>query len=203
MTETLLALLESYGYPIVFAAAMLENVFIVGMFMPGQAIVLAAGLASRFSDLNPLLVAGAAAAGEVVGNGISLLIGRHFGRPLFDSRAQWLERRGIDLEEARRFVDEHGPKGLVLGRPAWGFKNVLPTLVGAAGMSPWKALGYILVASAVYYPALVGVGWLAGLGFEQAAQYAGWLGAVLAVMLVAAAVLAWRRLARRQGPGRQ
>ena len=197
MIETLLDLLEAYGYPIVFAAAMLENVFLVGMFVPGQAVILAAGLATRFSGLNPFVVAGAAAAGELVGNGISLLIGRRFGRPLLDARADWLERRNIDLDEARRFVEKHGPKGLVLGRPAWGFKNVLPTMVGAAGMSVWKALGYILVASVIYYPALVGIGWLAGLGFEQAAQYAGWFGGALAVLLVAAAVFAWRRLSRR------
>lgn len=200
MLNTLFGLLESYGYPIVLAAAALENTFLVGMFVPGQAIVLAAGLASRFSDLNPIYVAGLAAVGEVTGNAISIAIGRHAGPTLFDRWGDWFERHGADLEKAQEYVRERGAAALLLGRPAWGIKNLIPAIVGASDMSWWKALLYVLVASVVYYPALVGLGWLLGLGVRQAASLATWFGvAVTALLLIAVGVAVWRMRKRSQG----
>ncbi len=206
MLDTLFGLLEGYGYPIVLVAAALENTFLVGMFVPGQAIVLAAGLASRFSDLNPFYVAALAAAGEVLGNAISIAIGRRAGPRLFDRWAGWFERHGTNIEGAREYVRRHGAVALLLGRPAWGIKNLIPAIVGASDMSPWKAMFYVFIASAIYYPLLVGLGWLLGLGVSQAASLATWFGvAVSAIVLVAAGVAVWRMRKERQdsneGPG--
>jgi membrane protein DedA with SNARE-associated domain len=67
-------------------------------------------------------------------------------------------------------------------------------------MSPWKALLYVLVASAVYYPALVGLGWLLGLGVEQAASLATWAGvAATALVLIGVGVAVWRMWQKIQG----
>lgn len=199
MLETLLGLLESYGYPIVLAAAALESTFVVGMFVPGQVIILAAGLASRFSDLNPVYVAGLAAAGEVIGNAISIVIGRRAGPRLFDRWGDWFERHGADVEGAREYVRNHGAAALLLGRPAWGIKNLIPAVVGASDMSPWKALLYVLIASVVYYPTLVGLAWLLGLGVRQAAGLATWLGvAVTVIILTAVGVAVWRMRKKSQ-----
>ncbi len=57
ITDTLLQWLAAYGYPIVFLAALLENVFAVGMAVPGQAVVLGAAVGSRFAALDPVYVA--------------------------------------------------------------------------------------------------------------------------------------------------
>lgn len=200
MLDTLFALLESHGYPIVLAVAALENTFLVGMFVPGQAVILAAGLASRFSALDPIHVAVSAAVGEVIGNAISIAIGRRAGPRLFDRWGDWLERHGADVEGAREYVRERGAIALLLGRPAWGIKNLVPAIVGASDMSPWKALLYVFIASAVYYPALVGLGWLLGLGVKQAASLATWAGvAATALVLIGVGVAVWRVRKKMRG----
>jgi membrane protein DedA with SNARE-associated domain len=199
MVDILFDLLESYGYPIVFVAAMLENVFVVGMFMPGQAVVLAAGLASRFAALDPWWVAAAAAVGEIVGNGISIAVGRYAGRPFIDERAEWLREHDIDVDKAREFVEKHGAKALLLGRPAWGLKNIIPAIVGASDMPVWRAMGYVALASALYYPAIVSLGYLLGVGFEEATQYATWLGVAIAIVFLVLLYLAWRAFKRHVG----
>jgi len=198
VVDELLDLLQDYGSVVVFSAAMIENVFIAGMFMPGEAIVLAAGLATRFSDLNPFVVMASAALGEIAGNGISIAIGHYAGPPLIDKWGGWLERRGVDVEDVRDYVEEKGAMALLLGRPAWGLKNVLPAMVGISDMPPWKAMVYVTIASAVYYPVLVGLGWLLGLGFETTARYVSWFGAAVGAAFVIAVVVVWRRMRRRQ-----
>jgi undecaprenyl-diphosphatase len=193
VTDALLTLLEQYGLPIVLVAALLENVFLVGMFVPGQAIVFAAGVATRFAELGVVGVAAMAVVGETAGNIVSYWMGRLGGRPWLQKRRS---RRGgsrIPLDDAEAFFEKHGVWALLLGRPAWGLKNVLPAVAGMTGMPFWKAAALVALSSLVYYPALVGVAYAVGLSVEQASNVAAWLGVALTLVLAGIAFGLWRR----------
>ncbi len=197
MLEAIGVLLEGYGYPIVFGAALLESVFVMGMVVPGQVVVLVAALTTPFSELNPMYVAVLAAAGDATGTFASILIGRWAGPWAF---SVWHRRFGkdrLDLTSVRAFAAKRGALALLIGRPAWGLKNVLPVVVGASDMPVWKAMGFVVVASIVYYPLLVGGAYGLGFGVERAARTATWAGiAVLVGIALVVGWVIWRRRIR-------
>jgi len=197
VVDVLLGLLERFGYPVVFLATLLEDTFLIGWFVPGQVVVFTAGLASRFSALDPLQVALWAAVGETAGNYISYAFGRWGGEPFARRLASRFKDGEARLAEAKRYFEERGTLALLLGRPAWGIKNVLPAVAGMSGMSAIKAIGLVTLSSAVYYPALVGVAWALGLGVEEASSIAWWLGIAVSAVFVAL-VVAWVVHRRRE-----
>ncbi len=188
MVDVLLDLLERFGYPVVFMSTLLENTFLVGWLVPGQVVVFTAGLASRFSTLDPLQVALWAAVGETAGNYLSYAFGRWGGEALARRLASRLDGGEKRLAEAMSYFEERGTVALLVGRPAWGIKNILPAVAGMSGMPALKAIGLVTLASVVYYPALVGVAWALGLGVEQASSIAWWLGIVVSAAFVALVV---------------
>lgn len=67
--------ISQFGYPLIFAAAFLENVLFIDLFIPGTTLVWFAGFFAQQGLLNPFLVWLAAVAGAVLGNQTDYLIG--------------------------------------------------------------------------------------------------------------------------------
>jgi membrane protein DedA with SNARE-associated domain len=67
---------DRFGYPLVFVAAFLENVFFIDIFIPGSTTVWFAGFYAQQGLMNPLIVWAVAVAGAVLGNQIDYFVGR-------------------------------------------------------------------------------------------------------------------------------
>lgn len=191
MVSMLLAWLAEYGYPVVFLAATLENVFPVGFLVPGEIIVLSAAVSSGATDLDPVIVAVLAAVGETLGEVVSFALGRAVG-PSFTG---WISRRfprtAEPLQRATAYFRERGGWALVLGRPAWGIKATLPVVAGMSDMPPWKVIALVTLSSLYYYPTLVTVAYLFGLGLGTLAETSRAISIVAAVLLTLLVIGMW------------
>lgn len=197
MVDLLLSWLAEYGYPVVFLAALLENLFPVGFLVPGEVIVLSAAVASPAASLNPAIVAALGAAGETAGELLSFALGRVAGVAAIDRLAARFPRLSAPLERTTSYFREHGAWAIVLGRPAWGIKATLPVVAGMSGMPAWKAIVLVTVSSLYYYPALVAIAYLFGLSFTTLAEASTALSIVFAVVLTVVFGLLWRAHHRR------
>lgn len=193
MVELLLAWLAQYGYPVIFLAATLENVFPIGFLVPGEIVVLSAAVASDAASLDPMIIALLAAAGETLGEMLSYLLGRVAGTPFLEWIARRFPRTADPLERAGAYFRQRGAWAIILGRPAWGIKATLPVIAGASGMPAPKAVLLVTVSSLYYYPALVALAYGLGLGFGELANATRWASAIAAVLVTVAAVILWRR----------
>ena len=108
----LVSRLGHWGYLIVFLVVMLECQAFLGLFMPGESLVIVSGFfaGQRLFDLDTLIVTVSAAA--IVGDSIGYELGRHLGR-------SWLLRHGARfgvgqrrVEHIERFFARHGGKGV-------------------------------------------------------------------------------------------
>lgn len=113
MLDTLIPILESYGYWGMFLAA-----FVAGSVFPWSSEAILLGLMA--AGLDPLELVVSASAGNVLGSMFNYWVG-HFGR------LDWIERylhvKKESLDKARRFMGGHG---------AWiGFFAFLP-IIGSA-----------------------------------------------------------------------
>lgn len=193
MLELLLDWLSTYGYPVIFVAATLENVFPVGFLMPGEIIVLSAAVTADAVGLDPVVIALVAAVGETIGEFVSFALGRSVGPRLLPWVARRLPRTAGPLERGTAYFREKGGWALVLGRPAWGIKATLPLIAGMSEMPPWKALGLVALSSVYYYPALVTAAYFLGVGLGELAEASRAISIASAVVIVLVLVALWMR----------
>ena len=105
LLDWFLALLETWGYLIVFLFTVSENIFVIGSFTPGETVVMAAGFVSVGGALNPWLVGIASVIGTLTGSNLSYWFGRRGGR---DALVRW-GGRFFDEERILAAEDAHEP----------------------------------------------------------------------------------------------
>jgi membrane-associated protein len=198
-----LGALGSYGYLIVFLATLLENVFIVGSFTPGDVITAAAAFTAttpQGASLSPWLLFLSATVGTFIGTNISYFIGLRGGRDLLERIGP---RFGIHLdaiEAGEMYFDRHGSQTIILARFIAVLKNLAPALAGASRMKFIWFEVYTVVGAMLYSAILVGVGWFFGANFRAGLKYLGafsWLGFAVVIVVMALAIFAKRRHDRR------
>src|SRR4051812_4236961 len=102
----LFTLVQTVGYPGLFAAVFLESGVFFGFFLPGSSMLFTAGLlASKgfFSIwiLLPLLTVAA-----ILGDTVGYFFGKHVGAPLLKRNTRWFKHKY--LQQAKDFYDAHG-----------------------------------------------------------------------------------------------
>jgi len=171
-----LGALATYGYAIVLVATVLENLFIVGTFTPGDVITAAAAFTAttpQGQGLSPWLLLLAATVGSFIGSNISYFIGRRGGRGLI---ARVGPRFGIGLEAieaGEEYFERHGSQTILIARFVAVLKNLTPALAGASRMNVFWFEVYSAIGSLAYGAILVAVGWFLGANFQVGLKYFG------------------------------
>jgi membrane-associated protein len=188
--------------PLAIAAVFLltagETALFLGFFIPGELIVILAGvLASRAHvPLAGVLLAGVL--GPMTGDSIGYYVGKRYGRRLLGRKRQ---RRWA---RARVWLRKRGASAVFLGRFTAFLRSVMPAVAGVARMPyrrffPWDAAAGLLwgVGSAL-------LGYFAGENYETLARRAGHLSlALLALVLAGTGFYFARRRWRRRGGRRK
>lgn len=136
-----------------------------------------------------------------VGSGAAVFfLARRFGRPLFRGS---LGRRLLSERTIRHIeqqYDRHGTYGIFLSRllPVW--RGVVMPFAGVAGLSAWRALTPLALASGLYYGALTLFVATLGTNLDRVLAAVTRVNRVLGVValatFVALGLWIWRRLRR-------
>jgi membrane protein DedA with SNARE-associated domain len=189
------------AYLIVFAIAASETSALVGLLVPGETLVLAAGAlaAQGYFDVTRLIIA--VVAGAIVGDSIGYGIGRWYRsrqkasaqagesqRGKRDRRPGWLARLigGDRIQRAEALLARRGGLAIFVGRFIGFVRSLLPFVAGAAGMGYRRFLAYDVPAAIAWSVSSVLAGLLLGESAGQLFSLAG-MGAV--VVLAAAAIV--------------
>jgi membrane protein DedA with SNARE-associated domain len=196
--DAVLAFFSLHGYLATFFGGLLENVFIVGGFMPGETVVMAVSfLASKVKDLNPIVIWIVSVLGTMAGSNVSYAIGHRGGRPML----LWLGRRFPKMQtsmfKAEEYFEVHGTKTIFISRFTAGFKNWMPTIAGVTHMKLPTFELYTLLSAMVYSTGLVIIGYFFGDNMHLIVRWfkrAGLLATAVLVAAVAAYVVyrVWR-----------
>ncbi|MDQ3890111.1 MAG: DedA family protein [Actinomycetota bacterium] len=182
------------GYVALAGLVALES---MGVPVPGETALIAAGILAQQGHLKIEVVIAVAAGAAIAGDNLGYLLGRKGGRSLL-RRAGPLERqRRAVLARGERFFGRYGAAAVFLGRWVTGVRVVVAWLAGADGMHwpkflVWNALGGIAWAVTVGLTAFL----LGAVGAKLIAS-AG-VAAAVAVGLAGAVLFAGARLRRRR-----
>lgn len=176
------------AYLAVFLLAISEAIPVVGVLIPGSAIIVAlsALTPSGILVLWPLLAA--ATAGAIIGDGVAFWLGRRHHSQIL---GVWPISSYPDLvKRSEAFFDRHGDWSVFLARFTPGVRALIPLLAGVLGMRAGRFYVVNIASALIWAPAHVIPGMLVGATI-------GVLGAAakpLAILLVLVVVAGWLAL---------
>ncbi len=169
-------------WAVVLAFIFLECAFVVGLFLPGDSLLLAAGvlLAERGLEAGAWALGGVATVVAVAGNQVGYLVGRYTGtRMLARKEGRVLNR--ANLARATAFFERWGFWAIVVARWIPWIRTLAPMIAGAARMDNRRYIVANAVGAVCWVPTLILLGYY-GAGLLDAAP---WLKTTLAVLAVA------------------
>lgn len=195
--DILIRYFNVYGVFIVFTVLLLENLFLLGLVIPGETVLLIAAAASARGDLNIYTVVVTAIIAAIIGNIIGYFIGRKGGRPLIERYG----RRFVSEEKikaAESYFDEHGTKTVFVGRFAAGVRTFVPLLAGAARMSFPKFLAYTIAAVILWTIGISVIGFFFGQNLDLITELLSDFGIIALLVIIAVFVIYIVRRRRAQ-----
>ena len=173
------------AYASVFLLALSESIPVIGVVVPGSAMILAisALVPSGIVALWPLMIA--ATLGAVTGDGLSFWLGHRYHREILDL---WpLNRYPELIARSEAFFARHGDKSVFLARFTPGVRAFIPLLAGMLRMPARRFYAANVASALAWAPSHTLPGVLVGATF-------GLFGAAakpLAVLLVILIVVLW------------
>jgi len=152
----------------VFAVIFAESGLLIGFFLPGDSLLFTAGFfaaiilpgsAAPLFSL-PFLLFGCFVA-AVVGDSTGYLIGRRFGRRLFQKEDSLLFQKK-HVQRAQDFYEKHGPKTIVLARFIPIVRTFVPTIAGVAEMKYQTFVMYNIIGGLLWAVGITLGGFFAG-----------------------------------------
>lgn len=149
------------GYPVLFAIVFVETGLLVGFFLPGDSLLISAGLVAATGVLNIWWLNVLLCAAAVIGDSVGYAIGRRAGPALF-TREESLLFHPKHIERTRRFYERHGAKTIVIARFVPIVRTFAPVVAGVGQMQYRRFVTYNVVGGVGWVVAMTWAGYLLG-----------------------------------------
>lgn len=154
-------LIQSVSYAGIFGLVFAESGLLVGFFLPGDSLLITAGLLARQGTLHLLPLMLAAVAGAVIGDSVGYAIGRQFGPGVFSRPGSRVFKPEF-VERTRAFFARHGSRALIMARFVPVVRTAAPTLAGVGNMPYPQFLAYNAVGGLLWALAVPLLGYALG-----------------------------------------
>jgi membrane-associated protein len=146
------------GYYALAGIVFSETGLMVGFFLPGDSLLVTAGLFAAKGVLNigvliPLLIGCA-----VAGNATGYLIGRSIGPRLFKKEDSFLFKKK-HLLKTQQFYDKHGGKTIILAQFIPVLRTFAPVVAGVAQMKYRKFFSFNVVGAICWITSMLMIGY--------------------------------------------
>ena len=178
---------------VVSGVALIESLAVVGVIVPGVIVLLGAGalIGAGVLDFWPIMLW--AAAGAIVGDGLSYWLGHHFD--YLTERWRWFRLHPDHLQRGIDFFARYGDISIALGRFFGPIRAVVPLVAGLLKMPPKRFFIANVLSAFVWAPAYLAPGIILGeLGEEDDWRYLVFpVAAIGLIVLVWVGIQLWRK----------
>jgi len=149
------------GYVALVAIVFTETGLLIGFFLPGDSLLITAGLFAARGDLNlPLLIVTLIPA-AILGNATGYQIGKRTGKALY-SRPDSLLFRREHLRMTHEYYERHGGKTIIIAQFAPILRTFAPVVAGVAEMGYRRFASYNVVGAILWITSMTLTGYLLG-----------------------------------------
>ena len=174
---------------VVFLMAFAESLAIVGMAVPGVAVLFTVGALIGAGALEFWPMVAWAVVGAILGDGLSFWLGRRYREQL---TGIWpFTRHPEALNRGIAFFGKHGGKSVVIGRFFGPVRAVIPLVAGMMEMPPGRFLFANVLSALGWAPAYLLPGVVFGASLELASEVALRLVILLVVLVASLWFLGW------------
>jgi membrane-associated protein len=142
------------GTALVCAIVFVETGLFVGFFLPGDSLLVTAGVFAAAGHLNVATLVFAVTLCAICGDQVGYWIGRKAGHALYGRQdSRFFKRR--HLEKARQFYQRYGGKTIIFARFMPIVRTFCPPVAGAAEMPYARYFTYDVVGGCVWVGSMV------------------------------------------------
>src|SRR6266436_2412155 len=154
-------LVESGGTFLVCLIVFIETGFFVGFFLPGDSLLVIAGVFAGNGNLNLAKLLLLVPLCAIVGDQIGYWIGRQAGQALYRRTDSFVFRKR-HLERAHQFYEKYGGKTVILARFVPIVRTFCPPVAGAAMMPYGRYFAYDIAGGIVWVGSMILGGFFLG-----------------------------------------
>ena len=148
------------GTFLVCVVVFVETGLFVGFFLPGDSLLVSAGIFAAAGHLNLAWLLLSVSLCAVVGDQVGYAIGRKAGQALYRREDSLIFRRR-HLERAHEFYEKYGAKTIVIARFVPIVRTFAPAVAGAANMNYRQFVTYNVMGGLLWvWSMLLGGFWL-------------------------------------------
>src|SRR6185436_5675694 len=149
------------GYVVLAAIVFTETGLLVGFFLPGDSLLITAGLVAATGQLNIWWLNAILMVAAVVGDSVGYSIGRRAGPRLF-TRPKSLLFNPRHVERTRAFYARYGAKTIVIARFVPIVRTFAPVVAGVGQMEYRRFLFYNVAGGIGWVTSMTWAGYLLG-----------------------------------------
>lgn len=167
LIDTLLGIFGNWVYLALWFIIFAETGLAVGFFLPGDSLLVVAGLFAAAEKLNIYMTLGAFFLGSVIGDNTGYWTGRILGERLFN-RENSRVFKPSRVQKAHLFFEKYGVKTVILARFVPIVRTFAPLVVGAAAMPYGRFLFFSILGGLLWINSMVLAGYFLGGVIENA-----------------------------------
>ncbi|WP_038104792.1 phosphatase domain-containing protein [Tropheryma whipplei] len=146
---------------IAFVAVVLETSILIGLVVPGDAVIIVASLGVKnFGEYLLLLIA--VIFGSFVGETCGFLLGKFFGKSL-----RKIKFKNLKFDRANSLIQQHEWKALLISRFTPVLHSVVPVAAGIAGLKYKKFIFWTMISCTLWAVLYVTFGFLAVSNYRE------------------------------------
>jgi membrane-associated protein len=149
------ALIQWGGYVLLVAIVFAETGLLIGCFLPGDSLLITAGLLAAAGHLNIWWINVLLMAAAIIGDSVGYAIGARLGPRIF-TREKSLLFNPKHVVRTQHFYEKYGPKTIVIARFVPIIRTFAPVLAGVGAMRYRRFLTYNVLG---------GIGWVASMSW--------------------------------------
>jgi membrane-associated protein len=149
------------GYVVLTAIVFTETGLLVGFFLPGDSLLITAGLVAATGHLNIWWLNALLIVAAIVGDSVGYAIGRRLGPRLF-TRPKSLLFNPRHVERTRVFYERHGARTIVIARFVPIIRTFAPVVAGVGQMQYRRFVFYNVAGGIAWVTSMTWAGYLLG-----------------------------------------
>jgi membrane-associated protein len=178
------------GLWLIAAIIFAESGLLIGFFLPGDTLLIAAGIIAAAPEA-PFTIQAAIftiAVAAIIGDNVGYTIGQYSGKRLFKKKDGILFRQEY-MERAEKFYEKHGGKTIIMARFVPVVRTFAPMVAGIGKMPRGKFFLYNVVGGILWATTLPLLGYWVGSKIPHIGEYIEY--ALFAVIFLSLAPAVW------------
>jgi membrane-associated protein len=188
------------GYAVLVAIVFTETGLLVGFFLPGDSLLITAGLVAAAGGLDIWLLNLFLSAAAIVGDSVGYAIGYRTGPRIFrQEESRWFSRK--HLIRTREFYQRHGGKTIVLARFIPIIRTFAPVVAGVGQMEYRRFLAYNVLGGVGWVVSMTWAGYVLGRSIPDIGRHVHVVVAIVVVLSVLPIGVEWWKARARAKRG--